>query len=73
MVVMTAVNLLSARAYGEFEFWFSSIKVTAIIAFILVAAAHAFGLARRTRAGHSPTWSRTAASRRMAGSRRWPP
>jgi GABA permease len=44
MVVMTAVNLLSARAYGEFEFWFSSIKVSAIIAFILVAAAHAFGL-----------------------------
>src|SRR5688572_4605791 len=44
MVVMTAVNLLSARAYGEFEFWFSSIKVTAIIAFILVAAAYAFGL-----------------------------
>ncbi len=45
MAIMTAVNLLSARAYGEFEFWFSSIKVSAIIAFILVAAAHAFGLA----------------------------
>ncbi len=44
MIVMTAVNLLSARAYGEFEFWFSSIKVSAIIAFILVAAAHVFGL-----------------------------
>jgi gamma-aminobutyrate permease len=44
MVILTAVNLLSARAYGEFEFWFSSIKVSAIIAFILVAAAHAFGL-----------------------------
>ena len=44
LIVMTAVNLLSARAYGEFEFWFSSIKVSAIIAFILVAAAHAFGL-----------------------------
>jgi L-asparagine transporter-like permease len=43
MVIMTAVNLLSARAYGEFEFWFSSIKVVAIIAFILVAGAHAFG------------------------------
>jgi L-asparagine transporter-like permease len=43
MAIMTAVNLLSARAYGEFEFWFSSIKVSAIIAFILVAAAHAFG------------------------------
>ncbi|MBK6452439.1 MAG: amino acid permease [Proteobacteria bacterium] len=44
MAVMTAVNLLSARSYGEFEFWFSSIKVAAIIAFILVAAAFAFGL-----------------------------
>jgi GABA permease len=43
MAIMTAVNLLSARAYGEFEFWFSSIKVTAIMAFIVVAAAHAFG------------------------------
>ncbi len=43
MALMTGVNLMSARAYGEFEFWFASIKVTAIIAFILVAAAHAFG------------------------------
>jgi GABA permease len=44
MTVMTAVNLLSARSYGEFEFWFSSIKVAAILAFILVAGAYAFGL-----------------------------
>jgi L-asparagine transporter-like permease len=44
MAVMTAVNLMSARSYGEFEFWFSSIKVAAIVAFILVAAAYAFGL-----------------------------
>jgi L-asparagine transporter-like permease len=44
MAIMTAVNLLSARAYGEFEFWFSSIKVSAIIVFILVAAAHVFGI-----------------------------
>src|SRR5579862_9844840 len=29
MALMTAVNLMSARAYGEFEFWFSSIKVAA--------------------------------------------
>jgi GABA permease len=43
MAVMTAVNLLSARSYGEFEFWFSSIKVSAIIAFIVLAAAFAFG------------------------------
>jgi GABA permease len=44
MAVMTGVNLLSARSYGEFEFWFSSIKVSAIIAFIALAAAYAFGL-----------------------------
>lgn len=44
MAVLTGVNLLSARSYGEFEFWFASTKVVAIIAFILVAAAFAFGL-----------------------------
>ncbi|MBU3673311.1 MAG: amino acid permease [Sinobacteraceae bacterium] len=43
MAVMTLVNLTSARSFGEFEFWFSSIKVSAIIAFILVAAAHVAG------------------------------
>ena len=53
MAIMTAVNLLSARAYGEFEFWFSSIKVSAIIAFILVAGAHAFGLVGETAPGFS--------------------
>jgi len=53
MVIMTAVNLMSARSYGEFEFWFSLIKVTAIVAFILVAAAWAFGLT----SGGVPTWS----------------
>ena len=41
---LTAVNLVSARFYGEFEFWFSSIKVTAIIAFIAITGAYVFGL-----------------------------
>ena len=45
LTCLTVVNLLSARSYGEFEFWFSSIKVAAIIAFILVTAGHVFGLA----------------------------
>ncbi len=35
---MTGVNLMSARSYGEFEFWFASIKVAAIIVFIVLAA-----------------------------------
>ncbi|MFL6604153.1 MAG: amino acid permease [Steroidobacteraceae bacterium] len=43
MAVMTGVNLMSARSYGEFEFWFSSIKVSAIIVFIALAAGYAFG------------------------------
>jgi GABA permease len=43
MAVMTAVNLMSARSYGEFEFWFASIKVAAIIVFIVLAASFAFG------------------------------
>jgi AAT family amino acid transporter/GABA permease len=43
MAVMTAVNLMSARSYAEFEFWFSSIKVSAILVFIAIAASYAFG------------------------------
>ncbi len=41
---LTAVNLLSTRSYGEFEFWFSSVKVAAILVFILVAGAYVLGL-----------------------------
>jgi L-asparagine transporter-like permease len=44
MAVLTAVNLLSARSYAEFEFWFASTKVVAIAVFILVAGLHAFGI-----------------------------
>ena len=43
MSVMTAVNLMSARSYAEFEFWFASIKVAAILVFIVIAASYAFG------------------------------
>ena len=57
MVCMTSVNLMSARAYGEFEFWFSSIKVAAIISFILVVGAHAFGFRSPT----GPTFSNLSA------------
>lgn len=44
MILLTAVNLMSSRSYGEFEFWFSSIKVAAIIIFILIAGAYALGI-----------------------------
>jgi GABA permease len=44
VLVMTATNLMSVRAYGELEFWFSSIKVAAIAAFILIGGAYVLGL-----------------------------
>jgi GABA permease len=43
MAFMAGVNLLSARSFGEFEFWFASIKVIAIIVFIAICSAYAFG------------------------------
>lgn len=48
MAVLTGVNLLSARSYGEFEFWLSSVKVAAIIAFIVIAASYATGVTSPT-------------------------
>lgn len=47
-IVLTGSNLLSTRSYGEFEFWFSSIKVAAILAFIVIAASFAFGFTSPT-------------------------
>ncbi|MDE2355220.1 MAG: amino acid permease [Alphaproteobacteria bacterium] len=38
LALMMATNLWSAKSYGEFEFWFASIKVVAIVLFIGVAA-----------------------------------
>lgn len=43
MLALTAVNLMSTRTYGEFEFWFSLIKVAAIGAFILLAGSYVLG------------------------------
>ncbi len=37
------LNALSAKAFGEAEFWFSSIKVVAIIMFIILGGAAMFG------------------------------
>ena len=43
-ILMTATNMWSVRAYGEFEFWFASIKVATIIVFLLVGTAYVLGL-----------------------------
>ncbi|RAX45289.1 GABA permease [Arthrobacter sp. AQ5-06] len=34
MLLLTGTNLISARSFGEFEYWFASIKVVAIVLFL---------------------------------------
>jgi len=41
--VLILVNALSVGAFGEFEYWFSMIKVSAIVVFILLGIAVLFG------------------------------
>ncbi len=43
-ILLFLMNALSARAFGESEFWFSSIKIFAIIMFIILGGAAMFGL-----------------------------
>jgi GABA permease len=43
MSLFTVVNLLSVRSYGEAEFWFASIKVAAIVAFLCAGTLFALG------------------------------
>lgn len=44
LVVLTLTNLISVGSYGEFEFWFSSIKVGAIIVFLFLGSLYVLGL-----------------------------
>jgi GABA permease len=44
MTLLTATNLASVRNYGEFEFWFASIKVAAILVFIAIGIGYLVGL-----------------------------
>lgn len=44
MVVFTAVNLMGVGKFGEFEFWFSMLKVGAVVAFLVVGVVFLLGL-----------------------------
>src|ERR1700726_1816054 len=44
LLLLTVTNLISVRSFGEFEFWFASIKVAAIVAFLAAAGAYVLGL-----------------------------
>ncbi len=44
MALLTITNLFSVKSYGEFEFWFSSIKVAAIVVFLFLSGLFLLGL-----------------------------
>ncbi|BET13246.1 amino acid permease [Pandoraea sputorum] len=44
LVVLTLTNLVSVASYGEFEFWFASIKVAAIVVFLFLGGLFVFGM-----------------------------
>lgn len=53
LLLLTLINLMSTRMYGEFEFWFALTKVVAIVAFILVTLAWTLGIGH----GGGPTFA----------------
>ncbi|WP_170848982.1 amino acid permease [Paracoccus aminovorans] len=44
IVLLTATNLFSVKSFGEFEFWFASIKVAAIVVFLFLGVLYVMGL-----------------------------
>ncbi|MGW9137389.1 amino acid permease [Streptomyces sp. NPDC055681] len=44
MVVFTVTNLTAVKNFGEFEFWFAALKVTAIVIFLMLGLLAVFGL-----------------------------
>jgi len=43
MVLLTLTNVASVKSFGEFEFWFASIKVAAIVVFLLLGVVAILG------------------------------
>lgn len=50
LLVLLALNLVSARVFGESEFWFAGIKVVTVIVFLVVGVLMIVGIM----GGHSP-------------------
>ena len=57
IAVVFTLNILSVRLYGESEFWFASIKVVAIIAFIAIGLLAMFGIIPIRGYTHAPLFS----------------
>ncbi|MGA4878798.1 amino acid permease [Streptomyces lydicamycinicus] len=44
MIVFTVANLSAVKNFGEFEFWFAALKVTAIVLFLALSLLAVFGV-----------------------------
>jgi GABA permease len=44
LLALTVTNLISVKVFGEFEFWFASVKVAAIVVFLVIGTAFVVGL-----------------------------
>ncbi len=53
LALLTGLNALSARAYGEGEFWFATIKVITVLVFLVAGVAMILGIM----GGNSPGFS----------------
>jgi GABA permease len=43
LILLTLTNIFSVRSYGEFEYWFASIKVAAIVLFLIIGGLYVLG------------------------------
>src|SRR6478672_5173635 len=57
MVLMTATNLFSVSSFGEFEYWFAGVKVTAIGLFIVLGSLYVVGVWPHKSMDFSNLWS----------------
>lgn len=53
LVALTGINLLGVDRFGEFEFWFSLIKVAAVVVFLVVGVLMILGLTKAPAPGLS--------------------
>ena len=56
LVVITLINLVNVKLYGEFEFWFAIVKVAAIIGMIILGALMIFTGVGGPATGFSNLW-----------------
>ena len=60
LALLTGLNFLSAKAFGEGEFWFAAIKVTAVLAFLVLGVLMIMGIIGGDSPGMS-NWTRDEA------------